>query len=199
MRDLDSLFARFRVGELYLTGGEPFARPDFAAILRHVLKHSQARVVVETAGLAAPAPDVLPLLRDARVRVESHGRAVAWETPVDAGSRKAPQLRWVWADFGPLARRDCAEDELYWQTRACGANELFYAGIGRVPGKRLRVRRGAPGKERLARRARAGSHGAKALPGGLPLLPARHHGVRPRAARGLAALDLRANIGYTGS
>lgn len=127
MRDLDSLFARFRVGELYLTGGEPFARPDFAAILRHVLKHSQARVVVETAGLAAPAPDVLPLLRDARVRVESHGRAVAWETPVDAGSRKAPQLRWVWADFGPLARRDCAEDELYWQTRACGANELFYA------------------------------------------------------------------------
>ena len=33
---------------------------------------------------------------------------------------------WPWADFGPLKRRNCTEAELYWQTRACGANDWYY-------------------------------------------------------------------------
>ena len=129
LRDLDALFAHFRIGDLYLTGGEPFAREGLAPILQHILQKSRARIVVETAGLVAPAPDVLPLLCDKRVRVESHGRTAGWETQLPTGGplRKPPKLRWVWADFGPLSRRDCTEEELYWQTRACGVDDLFYA------------------------------------------------------------------------
>ena len=201
MRDLDSLFARFRGGELYLTGGEPFARPDFAAILRHVLKHSQARVVVGNGGSRrARAGRIAAAARRARAR------GIAWPRGRLGNARGRRLAQSAAAALGvgglrPLARRDCAEDELYWQTRACGANELFYAD-GRLfacPRMALGLESGAFPESACAfvevRREKSawrveralGSHGAKALPGGLPLTacaaPRSLPPCRPRSSR----------------
>ena len=123
---LARLFAHTRtIRELTLTGGEPLARPELARVLRYVLNSGHASlVVVETPGLAEPAPELLPLLNDERVYVQNHGsRAAATPAP---RSKADPDERWVWADFGPLERRDCTDEQLYWQVRACGADDWYY-------------------------------------------------------------------------
>ena len=123
--DLKALFACTRsIDELCLTGGEPFARPDFASILRFALESGRAKtVVVETPGLAQPSAEAEALLRDARVRVEIHTAEKLFRRPDD---EKVPPPNWVWADFGPLERRECDSAALYWQARACGADDWFY-------------------------------------------------------------------------
>lgn len=144
LADLKKLLSHARyIEEMRLTGGEPLARPELADMLRLLLESGRVRrVVVETPGLAAPAPDVRALLQDGRVRVEVHAGVdvpqlnVAYELldcPPEADvpalktlPNATPTREWVWADYGPFERRACADDELYWQARACGANDYFY-------------------------------------------------------------------------
>ena len=124
--DLARLFQNTRgIGELRLTGGEPLGWEGLAEALRFALQSGHVRgVVVETPGLVAPSPEAMELLRDRRVRVETHAAA-----PVSALQElpnAAPTQKWVWADFGDFARRDVTEEALYWQARACGVDDYYY-------------------------------------------------------------------------
>ena len=122
--DLDRLFAHTRtIRELALTGGEPLSHPGMVRVLRHVLDSGHASlVIVETPGLAEPAPELRHLLEAERVYVQSHG---AQTGPAPKRPVKLDET-WVWADFGPFERRECSDESLYWQARACGANDWYY-------------------------------------------------------------------------
>ena len=124
--DLARLFHYTRgIGELRLTGGEPLGWEGLSEALRFALQSGHVRgVVVETPGLIAPSPEVMELLRDRRVRVETHAAS-----PVPALRElpnAAPAQDWAWADFGGFAQRDATDEALYWQARACGADDYYY-------------------------------------------------------------------------
>ena len=80
-------------------------------------------VVIETPGLCAPSAALRALLDGGRVRLRVHGAPAPDVVPLDERERLES---WPWADFGPLKRRNCTDAELYWQTRACGANDWYY-------------------------------------------------------------------------
>lgn len=125
LEDLKKLFAATRrIGQVRLTGGEPLARDDLEGIVRFILDSGHVdSVVIETPGLCAPSAALRALLDSGRVRLRVHGAPAPDVVPLDERERLEA---WPWADFGPLERRDCTEAELYWQTRACGANDWYY-------------------------------------------------------------------------
>ena len=55
------------------------------------------------------------LLEDGLVRLCAHNAPA----PEIISFREQDRVdTWPWADFGPLERRDCTDDELYWQVCA---------------------------------------------------------------------------------
>ena len=99
---------------------------------------------IETPGFARPSRELRALLEDGLVRLCAHNAPA----PEIISFREQDRVdTWPWADFGPLERRDCTDDELYWQVRACGADDWYYldgrlwpcarmacaAALGRVP------------------------------------------------------------------
>ena len=125
LSDLRRLFAATRfVRELRLTGGEPLARADIADIVRFALRSGHVQTVsIETPGLARPSGELRALLEDGLVRLCAHNAPA----PEIISFREQDRVdTWPWADFGPLERRDCTDDELYWQVRACGADDWYY-------------------------------------------------------------------------
>ena len=142
--DLAKLLAHTRrIGQLRLTGGEPFAHAGLAGALRTALQNGRVeRVIVETPGLVRPDAQTAALLRDERVCVELHGGVDIPLLPSHfdlydrPGRPDAPALEeapnlvasedWVWAEYGPFERRDVTDEELYWQARACGMGDYYY-------------------------------------------------------------------------
>ena len=125
LSDLRRLFAATRfVRELRLTGGEPLARADIADIVRFALRSGHVQTVsIETPGFARPSRELRALLEDGLVRLCTHNAPA----PEIISFREQDRVdTWPWADFGPLERRDCTDDELYWQVRACGADDWYY-------------------------------------------------------------------------
>ena len=107
-----------------LTGGEPLARADIADIARFALRSGHVQTVsIETPGFARPSRELRALLEDGLVRLCAHNAPA----PEIISFREQDRVdTWPWADFGPLERRDCTDDELYWQVRACGADDWYY-------------------------------------------------------------------------
>ena len=125
LSDLRRLFAATRfVRELRLTGGEPLARADIAEIARFALESGHVQTVsIESPGFAQPSGELRALLAGERVRLCTHDGP----TPDILSFHAQDRIdSWPWADFGPLERRDCTDDELYWLVRACGANDWYY-------------------------------------------------------------------------
>ena len=90
----------------------------FAATRGHV-----QTVSIESPGFAQPSGELRALLAGERVRLCTHDGP----TPDILSFHAQDRIdSWPWADFGPLERRDCTDDELYWQVRACGADDWYY-------------------------------------------------------------------------
>ena len=125
LSDLRRLFAATRsIRELRLTGGEPLARADIAEIARFALESGHVQTVsIESPGFARPSGELRALLEGGRVRLCLHNGPTPEALSFSAQDRIDS---WPWADFGPLERRDCTDEQLYWQVRACGADDWYY-------------------------------------------------------------------------